>query len=181
MTLPSTGLKIKITYEQIDNNEHVPSFSAECPSSRVKDRRSGVYEYVERTIKGADRSVGHTKFYRRKTSKYVIWYSEEEEEEEEEKEEEEEQQQQHENVKKSQLLIFIITRYYKKYVTCPQISHQYSSISVPFRKINPNSLHMQATIKHRQHYSCSRRLITLEFWDGVIILSFLLHDFPLIT
>lgn len=62
MTLPPTELKIKITYEQIDNNKHLLSFSSECPSSRVKDRQSGAYEYVERTIKEGDRSVGRIKF-----------------------------------------------------------------------------------------------------------------------
>ena len=88
----------------MDNNKRVPSFSSECPASRVKDRLSGVYVYIERTIKEVDRSVGRTKFYSRNTSKYVICYDEDEEEEEEQL------QQQQENVKHilsaSRLLIY---------------------------------------------------------------------------
>ena len=60
--LPPTDFKIKITYKLIDNNKHVLSFTSECPASRVKDRLSGVYVYVERTINEAGRSVGRIKF-----------------------------------------------------------------------------------------------------------------------
>jgi hypothetical protein len=42
ITLPLTGLKIKLTNEQIDNNKHELSFKSEGTSSRVRDRRSGV-------------------------------------------------------------------------------------------------------------------------------------------
>jgi len=102
MTLPPTELKIKITYELIDNNKRVLPFSSECPVSRVKDRLSGVYVYVERTTKEADRSVGRIQFLSRNTSKYVICYDDNEEEEEQQELEQQEQQEQKDDQQQQQ-------------------------------------------------------------------------------